>query len=113
MVTNVLGDAGSLRRVPARRPEHFGRNGLIGSPTIFRSREQIRLGMHPAPVLTKSLEQLRTERYVTVTIPLAVPDMDDHAYAVDVLCLEMTQFCPAHTRRVQCHQHGPVEQIAG
>ncbi len=69
--------------------------------------------MHPTPVLTQCLEQLRTERYVAVTVPLAVPDMDEHAHAVDVLHLEMTQFGPAHTGRIQRHQHGAMKEIAG
>ena len=113
MGTNVFGDAGCLRGFPASLPEHFRCDRLIGSPAVFRSRKQISLGVHPAPVLTQGLEQLRTERHIAVTVPLAVPDMDQHAHAVDVLDLEMAQFGSAHAGRVQRHQHGAMKQIAG
>ena len=42
-----------------------------------------------------------------------MPNMDDHACAVNVLDLEMAQFGPAHAGRIQRHQHGAMEQIAG
>src|SRR6185437_14342836 len=104
MRANVFRDASSLRCFTASLPEYFGCDRLIGSPTVFRSRKQIALGVHPAPVLTKSIEQLRTERHVAVTVPFAMPDVDQHAHAIDILCLEMTQFGPAHAGRIQRHQ---------
>src|SRR3954453_8476776 len=96
MGANVFRDTGSLRGFPAGLPEHFRCNRLISPPTVLRSRKQIGFGPHPAPVLTQCLEQLRTEWHVPVTVPLAMSDVDQHAHAIDVLCLEMTQFGPAH-----------------
>ena len=63
-------------------PEHSWRNRLIGSPVVYRAREQIRPGLHPAPVLAQSLEPFRTEWHIAITVPFAVPDMDDHTCAV-------------------------------
>ena len=39
----------------------------------------------PSPVLTTCFQQLRTRRYVAVFPALALPNVDDHAFAVDVL----------------------------
>jgi hypothetical protein len=112
MGANVFGDAGGLCRFPASFPQHFGRDRLIGAPTVFRTRKQIRLGVHPAPVLAQRFQQFRTERHVAIPVPLAVPNMDDHAYAVDVRNSEMAEFGAAHAGRIQRHQHGAMEQIA-
>lgn len=37
------------------------------------------------PVLAQGLKQLWTERQIAITDPLAVPDMNDHPHAIDVL----------------------------
>jgi len=38
-----------------------------------------------------------------------MPDMDQHAYAVNVCHFEMAQFRPAHAGRVERHEHGAVK----
>src|SRR5690349_10517297 len=109
MRSNVFRNTGSLRRFPASLPQHFRSDGLIRSPTIFRAWKQIRLGMHPAPVLAQGLQQFRTERHVAVTVSLAMPNVDQHAHTIDVSDLEMAEFRPAHASRIQRHQHGAME----
>jgi hypothetical protein len=42
-----------------------------------------------------------------------MPDMDDHACAVNVGNLEMAKLGSTHAGRVKCHQHGAMEEIAG
>src|SRR5436305_12064375 len=101
MRANVFRDAGNLRCFTTSLPEHLGCDRLIGSPTIFRSRKQIGLRVHPAPVLTKRFEELWTERHITITVPLAAPNMNQHAYTVDICDLEITQLCSTHAGRVE------------
>src|SRR5882672_10483710 len=113
MGANVFPDTRSSSCFSASLPEHFGCNRLIRSPVVYRARKQIRLGAHPAPVLAQSLQQFRTEWHISITVPLAMPDMDEHARAVDVGNLEVAQFRPAHSSGVQRHQHGAMEQITG
>src|SRR5215469_5917241 len=110
---NVFGNTRGLRRFPASLPEHFRSDRLIRPPTVFRSRKQIGFRVHPAPVLAQSLQQLRTERHVAVTVPFPVPNVDQDAYAVNVGNLEMTKLGSTHAGRVKCHQHGTMEEIAG
>ena len=52
-------------------------------------------------------------RQLAITVRLAVPNMNQHAYAVDICDLQMTQLRSTHAGRVQSHQHGTVEQVAG
>lgn len=108
-----FGDACTLSCFAARLPEHFRRNRLIRAPAVFRSGEQIGLRPHPTPVLAQGFGQLRAEGHIPIPVSLAVADMDYHPATVDVLYLEVAQLSPAHTRRVQGHEHGPMEKIAG
>jgi hypothetical protein len=39
--------------------------------------------------------------------------VNEHARAIDILDLEVTQFSPAHASRVKRDEHGAMEQIAG
>jgi hypothetical protein len=79
MGTNVLGDAGCLRRFPTSLPEHLRCDRLVSTPVVYSTRKRICLRMHPAPILAQSFQQLRTERHVAVSVPLAMPD--ESAYA--------------------------------
>src|SRR4051794_36600368 len=65
------------------------------------------------PVLAKRFEQLWTERHIAITAPLAMPNMHQHALAIDVFHLKVTQFGPTHASRVESHQYGAVKQIVG
>ena len=67
--------------------------------------------LHPAPVLAQGLQQLRGQQDVAVTATLALANMNDHAFAVDIGDLEVAQFGPAQAGCIQHHQHGAVHQV--
>ena len=113
MRAHGFGDARSLRRFPAGFPEHFGRDRLVGARAVDRAGKQVRLRLHPAPVLAQGLQQLRAQRHIAVLAAFALADVDEHAVAVDILDLQLAQLGSAHTGRVQRHQHGAMKQIAG
>ena len=94
----MLGDAGiaggwltacqtifSVMGMSARQPSYLGKD---------------RSGLHPAPVLAQSLQQLRSQQHVAVNATLAAAHMNHHALAVDVGDLEMAQLGPAQARCV-------------
>ena len=91
-------DSGSLSRFPARLPQNFGRDGLVGAGAVDRPGEHVGLRLHPAPVLTQRLKHLWAQRHVAVLAAFALPDVDQHAGAVDILDLEAAQFSPPHAR---------------
>src|SRR5580693_6150061 len=93
-----LGNARTLSRFSASFPEHLRSDRFIGTPTVLCSGKQIGLGMHPAPILAQSLEQFRTEWHIPIAVSLPVPDMDQHADAIDVLDLEMAHLGSPHSR---------------
>jgi hypothetical protein len=49
---NGFRNASPLRRFPASFPQHFGRDWLVCPRAVHGTREQVRLRLHPAPVLT-------------------------------------------------------------
>src|ERR1035441_3544396 len=68
----VLGNAGTLGSLVYSLPDNLLRNGYVGPPALHRTWEKIGLGLHPAPVLTRSLQQLRSQHYVAITATLAL-----------------------------------------
>src|SRR5664280_1294261 len=92
MRRNALTDAGALTSIVHGLPHDLRSNGYICTPVVHHAWEQVRLGLHPAPVLTQSLQQLRAQQNIAVPAALALVDMNDHALAVDIGGLEMTQF---------------------
>jgi len=109
----VLGDAGTLGGLVHGLPGNLLCNGHIGPPALHRTREQIGLGLHPAPVLAQGLQQLRSEKNVAVTATLALAHMNNHALAVDIGDLEVAYLRPAQARCIQHHQHGAMHQVPG
>src|SRR5258708_27944221 len=71
------------------RPDILVRDGYIGPPVFDRAGEQLCLWFHPAPVLAQGLQQLRGQQDVAVTATLALANMNDHAFAVDIADLEV------------------------
>jgi hypothetical protein len=57
-----------------------------------------------------AFEQPRAHRHIAIFTALALPNMDDHALAVDVL---VDKFAALHARGVQGHEDGPRLEIAG
>jgi len=107
------GDAGTLGGLVHSLPDNLLRDGYIGPPALHGSREQVGPGLHPTPVLTQSLQQLRRQQHVAVTSALALAHMNDHPLAVDIGDLEMAHLGPAQTRCIQHHQHGAMHQVPG
>src|ERR1035438_3052900 len=56
MRRNTLVDSGALTSLVHGLPHDLRRNGLICPPVVHCTWEQVGLGLHPAPVLTKSLQ---------------------------------------------------------
>jgi len=67
---------------------HFGLSGLCLHASCSPPGEQMRFGLHPAPVFPQHFQQLRSQWHITITIPFAMTDVDDHAVAVDVFHLQ-------------------------
>ena len=91
----------------------FGRDRFVGARAVDGAGKQVRLRLHPAPVLAQGLQQLRAQRHVAVAAALALPDMDEHAVLSISSTLRLAQLGPAHAGRVERHQHGAMKQIAG
>ena len=96
-----------------RLPDDLLCNGHICPPALHRTWEQIGLGLHPAPVLAQSLQQLRGQQHVAITATLALTHMNDHALAVDIGDLEVAHLGPAQAGCIQHHHHGAMHQVTG
>ena len=64
----------------------------------------------PTPVLAKCFQQRWAQRHIAILAALAFTDANDHALAVDVLTLQMSQFAASHAGGVQRHQQRSPEQ---
>ena len=107
----VLLDAGLLGGLATACPDDLLGDGHISPPVLHRAWEQIGLGLHPAPVLAQSLQKLRGQQNIAIAAALALMDMNDHAFAVDVGDLQVTQLGPAQPGCIQRHQHGAMHQV--
>src|SRR5439155_16484034 len=58
------------------------------------------------------LQQSRTQRQVTIFAALALHHADDHALAIDVADLEMSEFAASHAGGVERHQQCPSKQCS-
>lgn len=67
------------------------------------------LAFQPAPVDAQSIEQLGAEHDITVLAPLASPDMNDHALAVDVADLQVRHFGATCARGIEGHQQNAMK----
>src|SRR5208337_2224951 len=109
----MLSDPGTLGGLVHGLPDDLLCNGHVGSPALHRTWEQVGLGLHPAPVLAQSLQQLRSQQHIAVPATLALAYMNDHTLAVDIGDREMAQLGPAQAGCIQHHQHGAMHQVAG
>src|SRR5271166_3689348 len=91
----MLSDPGTLGGFVHGLPDDLLCNGNVGSPALHRTWEQVGLGLHPAPVLAQSLQQLRSQQHIAVPATLALTYMNDHTLAVDIGHREMAQLGPA------------------
>ena len=64
-------------------------DGYVGPPVVDGAGKQICLRLHPAPILAQGVQQFRSQQDVAVTATLALANMNDHAFAVDIADLEV------------------------
>jgi hypothetical protein len=106
-------DAGPLSGFMACRPYDLTSDGHIRTPPLDRPRKQIRLRLHPAPVLAQGFQQAFTQVDIAVALPFPLPDMNNHALLVDIAEFQLAQLRPPQPRRVECHQDGAMHPVAG
>ena len=70
-------------------PDNLLWDGHVGPPVVDGAGKQICLRLHPAPILAQGVQQLRGQQDVAVTAALALANMNDHAFAVDIADLEV------------------------
>src|SRR6201994_1576802 len=87
----MLLDAGLLGCLSHSRPNDLLRDGHISPPIVHHAWEQVGPGLHPAPVLSQSLQKLGGQQNIAVAAALALMDVNDHAFTVDVAHLQVTQ----------------------
>src|SRR5262245_12700489 len=87
-----LRDAGTFRRLLARRPRHTGGERYVRTPVLHCAGKQICLRLHPAPIDAECLKERRTQRYVAIMAAFPVSDMHDHPLAVDITHVQSAQF---------------------
>ncbi len=96
MWAHAFADARTLRGFPAGFPQHFGGDGLVGTPAVLGAGEQVRLGPHPPVVLTERFAELGIKRHIPILPAFALPDMDDHAAAVNISYFQPAQLGAPH-----------------
>ena len=57
------------------------------------------------------IEQLLGQHHVAILAPFALPDVDDHAGAVDVVDRKRDRFRHAQARGIDSHECGPVLEV--
>src|SRR5512144_88234 len=90
--------------------DRFGGEVLAIRSLLSLTWEEVLARFLPAPVFAQRLEQLRTERDVTVFAALPLPDVNHHAIAVDIVDLQRYQFCTPHACGVKRHQQGAMQE---
>jgi hypothetical protein len=107
----VLLDAGLLGCMGNSVPDDLLGDGHICPPVVHHTWEQIGLRLHPAPVLSQSLQKLRGQQNIAIAAALALMDMNDHAFTVDVGDLQVTQLRSSQPGRIKRHQHRAMHQV--
>src|ERR1700682_4524087 len=91
-------------------PENLGGDRMTRRmPSVAGEQPIGGLVFQPAPVDTQGIEQLRTEHDIAILAPLAAPNMNDHALAVDIADLEVRHFCATCSRGIQGHQQDAMK----
>ena len=97
---HMLGDSCTLGGLAYCLPDDLLCNGNICSPTLHRTWEQIGLGLHPAPILAQSLQQLRGQQHVTIAATLALAHMNARSNRQTVPSFSKCRFrCSMTTER--------------
>ncbi len=83
MGTDVLLEASVPRGFGAGVPDGFV--GQVLALTAWFAWKEPCPGLLPSPVFTQCFEESGTERHIAIFTTLAFANVDDHAFAVDVL----------------------------
>ena len=86
---HMLGHPSMFRGLSHSGPDNLLCDGHVGPSVVDGAGKQICLRLHPAPILAQGLQQLRGQQDVAVTAALALANMNDHAFAVDITDLEL------------------------
>src|SRR5712692_4927881 len=84
MRINTLGEGRPLGCLPARPPDYLACDGHICAPVVHCAGKQVRLRLHPAPVLTQGFQKRFTQANITVPFSFALSDVDDHTLLIDI-----------------------------
>ena len=68
-------------------------------------------GLRPVPL--QGFVQPPGKHDIAVTFPLALPNVDHHAFAVDIGYLQVTNLIEPQAARVDRHEDGPVLDVGG
>ncbi len=86
----TLLDAGMFCCVADTVPDDLLSDGHIGQPIANHTWEQVGLGLHPAPVFAQSLQKLGGQKIIAITVFIALMNMNDHGFTVDVGDFQVT-----------------------
>src|SRR5882762_11949490 len=101
---------GAFGRLLTGVPENLGGDRMTRRmPSVAGEQPIGGLAFQPAPVDAQRIEQLGTEHDITVLAPLASPDMNDHALAVDIADLQVRHFCATCARGIEGHQQNAMK----
>src|SRR5713226_3027788 len=90
---DVLAQAGTRGRFPARQPDDLGSDRVVGCvPAIAWEQPHLRFSSQTAPMLSECFQQLGAEHEVAVLAALSALYVNHHSLAVNVADLQMRQF---------------------
>ena len=95
---HALVDARVLGRIVADMPDSLVSQVL--PVLLWLTRKEPCFGLLPAPVFAERFEESGAERHIPVLASFALVNVDDHAFAVDVLDPQANQFTPSHAGRI-------------
>ena len=75
-------------RFPAEEVHRFARHGV--GPIV--AREEPRAWFISLPILPEQGQQPRREHYTAIALAFPLPDAEDHARAIDIGDLQVTEF---------------------
>ena len=109
--TDGLSQACTFRRTTNGMPDGFVGHWVIDAETADSAGEYV--GLRPLLTIVRAqcLKEFRRHRDIAITPALALPDVDDHAFAVNVTYFEQRNLGPAHARRIKHHQDGAIGEI--
>src|SRR5258705_4317386 len=92
-------------------PENLGGDWMTRRMASVAGEQPIGgLAFQPAPVDAQSIEKFGAEHDITVLASLASPDMNDHAFAVDIADLQVRHFCATCARGIEGHQQNAMKR---